>query len=63
MTKKQKSLLKKIGKVAAYTAITGGAYVLARGALSLLLKQIEPKDKAESKTPPESAMMRSKAEL
>jgi len=39
VTDKQKRLLKKIGKVAAYTAITGGSYILARGALSLLLKR------------------------
>jgi hypothetical protein len=31
VTEEQKRLLKKIGKVAAYTAVTGGAYVLASG--------------------------------
>jgi hypothetical protein len=52
MTEKQKRLLKSIGKVAAYTAITGGSYVLARGCLSLLLKRMEPKpsDKAIPQT-------------
>ena len=55
MTEKQKSLLKKIGKVAAYTAMTGGAYVLARGTLSLLLKRMEPKDPAKAKAPHEKA--------
>ena len=56
MTEKQKRILKNIGKLAAYTAITGGAYVLARGALSLLLKQMKPKDKAKkAKAPHEKA--------
>ena len=56
MTEKQKRVLKSIGQLAAYTAITGGAYVLARGALSLLLKQMKPKDKAkEAIAPPEKA--------
>lgn len=56
MTEKQKRILKKIGKVGAYTALTGGAYVLARGALSLLLKQMKPKDKAKkAKAPHEKA--------
>ncbi len=43
MTEKQKQLLKKISKIAAYTAMTGGAYFLAKGALSLLFKQLETK--------------------
>ncbi len=43
MTEKQRHILKKVGKVAAYTAITGGSYILARGALSLLLRRMEPK--------------------
>jgi hypothetical protein len=51
VTEKQKRLLKKIGKVAAYTAITGGS----RGALSLLLKRMEPKDTAKPKAPNEKA--------
>jgi len=55
VTEKQKRLLKKIGKVAAYTAITGGSYILARGALSLLLKRMEPKDTAKPKAPNEKA--------
>ena len=46
MTEKQKRILKTIGKVAAYTALTGSAYVLARGTLSLVLKRMEPKHKA-----------------
>jgi hypothetical protein len=50
MTEKQKRILKKIGKVAAYTALTGGSYILARGALSLLLKRMEPKNIAKAKT-------------
>jgi len=37
----QKRILKNISKLAAYTAITGGAYFLARGALGLILKQLE----------------------
>jgi hypothetical protein len=56
VTEKQERSLKNIGKLAADTAITGGAYVLARGALSLLLKQRKPKDKAEeAKAPHEKA--------
>lgn len=51
MTEKQKRFLKNIGKAAAYTAITGGSYVLARGALSLLLKRMEPKPESKV-TPP-----------
>jgi hypothetical protein len=43
VTEKQKQLLKKISKIAAYTAITGGAYFLAKGAISLLFKQLETK--------------------
>ena len=35
--------------VAAYTAITGGSYILARGALSLL-KKIEPKNRDNVRT-------------
>jgi hypothetical protein len=50
VTEKQKRFLKKIGKVAAYTAITGGSYILARGALSLLLKRMEPKNRDNVKT-------------
>jgi hypothetical protein len=30
VTEKHKRMLKKIGKVAAYTALTGGSYILAR---------------------------------
>jgi len=40
VTEKQKRILKNIGKVAAYTAFTGGAYVIARGTLSLILKRM-----------------------
>ena len=47
MTEKQKQLLKKISKIAAYTAMTGGAYFLAKGALSLLFKQLEAKIKKQ----------------
>jgi hypothetical protein len=50
MTEKQKRILKNIGKLAAYTAITGGAYILAKGTLSILLKRLEPKDKVKTKT-------------
>jgi hypothetical protein len=46
VTEEQKRILKNIGKAVAYTAITGGAYFLARGALSLLLKKMESKDEA-----------------
>ena len=55
LTEKQKRILKQIGKVAAYTAMTGGAYVLARGTLSLLLKRMERKDTAKAKAPHEKA--------
>jgi hypothetical protein len=44
MTEKQRRILTNVGKVAAYTAITGGSYILARGALSLLLRRMEPKN-------------------
>ena len=54
MTDERKRIFKTIGKVAAYTAITGGSYLLARGVLSLLLRQMDPKDKAKGKTPNES---------
>lgn len=50
MTEKQKRILKTIGKVAAYTALTGGAYVLARGTLSLVLKRMDPKHKDNERT-------------
>jgi hypothetical protein len=50
VTEKQKRILKTIGKVAAYTAMTGGAYVLARGTLSLILKRMEPKHKDKVRT-------------
>lgn len=50
MTDKQKQFLRSIGKVAAYTAITGGSYVIARGALSLLLKRMEPKPESQVRT-------------
>ena len=53
MGEKQKRILKKIGKLAAYTAMTGGAYFLARGALSLLLRKLEPKAEAKPKAPHE----------
>ena len=49
MTEKQMQFLKKISKIAAYTAITGGAYFLARGALSLLLKQLETRIETQPK--------------
>ena len=48
MTEKQRRTLKKIGKVAAYTALTGGSYLLARGALSLLLRKMEPREREET---------------
>jgi len=50
MTEKQRHILKKVGKVAAYTAITGGSYILARGALSLLLRRMEPKQEDNART-------------
>jgi hypothetical protein len=43
-------MLKRIGEVAAYTALTGGCYILARGALSLLLKRMEPRKIAKAET-------------
>ena len=49
MTEEQKDFLKKIGKFAAFTAVTGGAYILAKGAISLLLKKLEAKAEAEQK--------------
>ena len=55
MTEKQKSILKKIGKMAAYTAMTGGAYLLARGTISLLLKQFETNVETHPKVPNENA--------
>ncbi len=55
MTEKQKQLLKKISKIAAYTAMTGGAYFLAKGALSLLLKQLETKVETQPKFESEKA--------
>ncbi|MFN8008847.1 MAG: hypothetical protein U0V70_17850 [Terriglobia bacterium] len=45
VTEKHKRILKNITKVAAYTAMTGGAYYLAKGALGLLLKQLETKSR------------------
>ena len=50
MTEKQKRILRKVGKVAAYTAITGGSYILARGALSLLLRRMDPKHQDNART-------------
>jgi hypothetical protein len=50
MTEKQRRILKNVGKVAAYTAITGGSYILARGALSLLLRRMEPKRQDNART-------------
>jgi hypothetical protein len=50
VTEKQKRILKKIGKFAAYTAMTSGAYVLARGTLSLILKRMDPKHKDNERT-------------
>lgn len=57
MTEKQRRILRNVGKVAAYTAITGGSYILARGALSLLLRKMEPKnqDNVRSKGRPEKS--------
>ena len=54
MTEKQKHILKKISKFAAYTAMTGGAYFLARGAISLLLKQLETTVETHPKVPNEN---------
>lgn len=51
----QKRILKNISKLAAYTAMTGGAYFLARGALSLLLKHLETKVKSHPKVLNEKA--------
>jgi hypothetical protein len=53
VTGNQKRILKKIGKFTAYTAMTGGAYFLARGAISLLLKKLEAKVETEPKAPRE----------
>ena len=50
MTEKQRRILRSVGKVAAYTAITGGSYILARGAMSLLLKKMEPKHRDDART-------------
>jgi hypothetical protein len=46
VTEKQKRILKNVGKLAIYTTLTGGAYLLAKGTLSILLKQLEPKEEA-----------------
>jgi len=50
VTKNQKRILKKIGKFTVYTAMTGGAYFLARGAISLLLRKLESKKEANLKS-------------
>lgn len=49
MTENQKHILKKIGKLAVYTAMTGGAYFLAKGALSLVLSLMEEKVETKPK--------------
>ncbi len=46
MTENQKRILKRIGKFTVYTAVTGGAYFLARGAIGLLLRKLEAKTEA-----------------
>ena len=52
MTEKQRRILKNVGKLAAYTAITGGSYILARGALNLLLSTMEPSRETTSSAKP-----------
>ena len=47
MNENQKRILKNIGKYTAYAAMTGGAYFLARGALSLILRRLEAKVESE----------------
>jgi hypothetical protein len=42
MTEKRKKLLKRVGKGALYIAATGGAYILAKGTLHLILNLLEP---------------------
>jgi hypothetical protein len=51
----RKRILKNISKLAAYTAITGGAYFLAKGALGLILKQLETKVRSRPKILKEKA--------
>jgi hypothetical protein len=55
VTGNQKRILKKIGKFTAYTVMTGGAYFLARGAISLLLRKLEAKVETEPKAPREKS--------
>jgi hypothetical protein len=49
VTANQKRILRKIGKLTAYMALTGGAYFLARGALSLFLRKLEAKVETKPK--------------
>ena len=42
MTEKQKKFLKRVGKGALYIAATGGAYILAKGTLNLILNMLDP---------------------
>ena len=55
MTENQKRILRKIGKYTAYTVMTGGAYFMARGAISLLLRKLEARVETEPKAPHEKA--------
>jgi hypothetical protein len=43
MTKEMKASLKKFGKGALWTLVTAGGYLLAKGALHLILTLLEPK--------------------
>jgi hypothetical protein len=42
MKEKRKKFLKRVGKGVLYTAATGGAYILAKGILNLILKKLTP---------------------
>jgi hypothetical protein len=53
MKEKRKKFLKRVGKGVLYTAATGGAYILAKGILNLILKKLTsekelPHQKAEA---------------
>ena len=43
MTEKRKRFLKRMGKGALLFAATGGAYILAKGTLHLILNLLDPK--------------------
>ena len=44
MKEKRKKFLKRVGKGVLYTAATGGAYIVAKGILNLILKKLTPEE-------------------